>query len=146
MQFQNKNCTRFKGQRQFYFKIALLSWGEQIHFITSSPKTLGNNFLAMIYHGRQGLLWVHNDGTQKLLSNHGFTTFSMKSTFLLSSSLFLWFPDFEISFKLYLVVLHTLKYLHKTDWTGFKFQPVLWGHLLLSVKIGGGGGFRVRFL
>jgi hypothetical protein len=66
----------FKGWRQFSFEIALLSWGEQIHFITSSPNTLGNNLLAVIYSGRQGLLQVHNDGTQKLLSNHGFTTFS----------------------------------------------------------------------
>lgn len=127
MQISKRNCTHFKGRQQFYFEIALLSWVEQILFITWSPNTLGNNFLAVIYGGKQGLLWVHNDGTQKLLSNHGFTTFSMKSTFVLSSSLFLWFSDFEIFKKLYLVVLHTLKYLHKTDWSGFKFQPVLWG-------------------
>jgi hypothetical protein len=91
-----QNCTRFKGRRQSYFKIAPFSSGEQIHFITSSPNTLGNIFLAVIYGGRQGLLRVHNDGTQKLLSNYGFTTFSIKSTLLLSSSLFLWFSDFEI--------------------------------------------------
>jgi hypothetical protein len=41
-----RNCTCFKGWRQFYFKIALLSWAEQIHFITWSPNTLGNKFFG----------------------------------------------------------------------------------------------------